>query len=85
MQKRLQRKAGSRLLKISFLMRNEIENKLMNKNTKPTSMRILVYDFLDSQDIALSLSEIENQFENADRITIYRTLKTLLIFLMSSY
>jgi hypothetical protein len=26
-------------------MRNEIENKLMNKNTKPTSMRILVYDF----------------------------------------
>jgi Fe2+ or Zn2+ uptake regulation protein len=24
----------------------------------------------------LSLSEIENQFENADRITIYRTLKT---------
>ena len=57
-------------------MRNEIENKLMNKNTKPTSMRILVYDFLDSQDVALSLSEIENQFENADRITIYRTLKT---------
>lgn len=57
-------------------MRNEIENKLMNKNTKPTSMRILVYDFLDSQKVALSLSEIENQFENADRITIYRTLKT---------
>jgi len=57
-------------------MRNEIENKLVSKNTKPTSMRILVYAFLDSQNVALSLSEIENQFENADRITIYRTLKT---------
>lgn len=51
-------------------------DKLMNKQTKPTSMRILVYDFLASQSVALSLSEIESQFYNADRITIYRTLKT---------
>lgn len=41
-------------------MKEEIESKLMNKNTKPTSMRILVYDFLSSQEAALSLSEIEN-------------------------
>ncbi|MCD8540801.1 MAG: transcriptional repressor [Leadbetterella sp.] len=52
------------------------ENKLLNKNTKPTSMRILVYDFLSEQESALSLSEIEQSFEHADRTTIYRTLKT---------
>ncbi len=52
------------------------ENKLLNKNTRPTSMRILVYDFLDEQESALSLSEIEQSFEHADRTTLYRTLKT---------
>ena len=57
-------------------MKEEIENKLIDKNTKPTSMRILVYDFLSSQNAALSLSEIENHFDKADRTTIYRTLKT---------
>ena len=57
-------------------MKKDIEHKLIDKNTKPTSMRILVYDFLSSQEAALSLSEIENHFDNADRITIYRTLKT---------
>lgn len=62
--------------KINMTMINEIENKLRDKNTKPTSMRILVYDFLASQQVALSLSEIENYFYPADRITLYRTLKT---------
>ena len=57
-------------------MKENIENRLIDKNTKPTSMRILVYDFLTNQKSALSLSEVENHFENADRITIYRTLKT---------
>ncbi|CDT09100.1 MULTISPECIES: Fur family transcriptional regulator [Sphingobacterium] len=57
-------------------MNSEIENKLRDKNTKPTSMRILVYDFLASQHIALSLSEMESHFYPADRITLYRTLKT---------
>ena len=53
-----------------------IEQKLLKKNTNPTSMRILVYDFLEEQQIAMSLSEIESHFYKADRITIYRTLKT---------
>ncbi|WP_177766309.1 Fur family transcriptional regulator [Flavobacterium sp. I3-2] len=57
-------------------MKKDIEQKLLHKNTNPTSMRILVYDFLDKQQEALSLSQIENHFYNADRITIYRTLKT---------
>ncbi len=57
-------------------MNTATEKKLISKNTRPTSMRILVYDFLSLQTAALSLSEIEQQFHNADRITIYRTLKT---------
>jgi Fur family ferric uptake transcriptional regulator len=57
-------------------MSQKIESKLLQKNTKPTSMRILVYDFLSLQEAALSLSEIENHFYNADRTTLYRTLKT---------
>lgn len=39
-------------------------------------MRILVFDLLAEQDTALSLSEIHNHFQHADRVTIYRTLKT---------
>jgi len=54
----------------------DIEQKLTNKNTNPTSMRILVYDFLEQQKSAFSLSEIENHLDTADRTTIYRTLKT---------
>ena len=57
-------------------MNRDTEKKLEDKNTRPTSMRILVYDFLSSQNAALSLSEIESHFEHADRITLYRTLKT---------
>lgn len=57
-------------------MNTPTENKLLDKNTNPTSMRILVYDFLASQQAALSLSEIEEHLYHADRITIYRTLKT---------
>lgn len=57
-------------------MRKNIEQKLLNKNTNPTSMRILVYDFLEQQEAAMSLTEIENNFYKADRVTIYRTLKT---------
>ncbi|MFD1768755.1 Fur family transcriptional regulator [Sphingobacterium suaedae] len=57
-------------------MKKEIEDKLIQKHTKPTTMRILVYEVLMQHDIALSLSEIERAFQVADRVTIYRTLKT---------
>ncbi len=30
----------------SIIMKKDIESKLIDKNTRPTSMRILVYDFL---------------------------------------
>jgi len=52
------------------------EQKLNDKNIHPTAMRILVLDSLLKQSSALSLSDIEKNLEPADRITIYRTLKT---------
>lgn len=57
-------------------MKKDTEKKLLDKNTTPTSMRILIFDFLEQQQTAMSLSEIEHHFYKADRVTIYRTLKT---------
>lgn len=39
-------------------------------------MRLLVYRFLDNQQVAMSLSDIESAFERSERTTLYRTLKT---------
>jgi Fur family ferric uptake transcriptional regulator len=57
-------------------MSNEIDKKLLQKNIKPTAMRELVYEVLDKNKKALSLYEIEQQFDNVERSTIFRTLKT---------
>ena len=39
-------------------------------------MRLLVLQYLMEQNRALSLNELEVLFENADKSTIFRTLKT---------
>jgi Fur family transcriptional regulator, ferric uptake regulator len=52
------------------------EKKLTDKKINPTAMRLLVLDSLLNQRSATSLSDIEKSLETADRITIYRTLKT---------
>jgi Fur family ferric uptake transcriptional regulator len=52
------------------------EQKLADKNITPTAMRILVLNSLSQKKAALSLADIEKSLEPADRITIYRTLKT---------
>jgi Fur family ferric uptake transcriptional regulator len=57
-------------------MKEEIENKLKQHNIKPTAMRHLVYKVLENKKKALSLYEIEQQFDNVERSTIFRTLKT---------
>jgi Fur family ferric uptake transcriptional regulator len=49
---------------------------LNNKGIKPTAMRMLVLDLLIQQKNAISLSELEEKLHPADRVTIYRTLKT---------
>jgi Fur family ferric uptake transcriptional regulator len=52
------------------------EQKLAQKNINPTAMRLLVLNALLKQNSAISLSDIEKLLEPADRVTIYRTLKT---------
>jgi Fur family ferric uptake transcriptional regulator len=57
-------------------MNEVLENRLQQRQIKPTSMRILVLQYLMQQDKAVSLQSIENAFELADKSTLYRTLKT---------
>jgi Fur family ferric uptake transcriptional regulator len=48
---------------------------LAEKGVKPTPMRKLVYEVLLARNSAMSLYEIEQQFDNVERSTIYRALK----------
>ena len=57
-------------------MNKDIDDKLKSRNIKPTAMRQLVYGVLSKQKKALSLIEIEQKFDNVDRSTIFRTLRT---------
>lgn len=54
----------------------KVEQLLNNKNVRPTAMRVLVYQQLVEADMAISLTDIENNFDQADRTTLYRTIKT---------
>ena len=54
----------------------ETVKKLKIRNIKPTAMRELVLKVLTEQDRAISLPELEQKFEKAERTTLYRTLKT---------
>lgn len=49
---------------------------LIARQIKPTAMRLLVLEYLLKQKTAISLSNLETEFERSDRITLYRTLKT---------
>jgi len=53
-----------------------IDNKLKNKQIRPTAMRELVLKVLLDKGSAISLSKLEDEFANADKSTLYRTLKT---------
>jgi Fur family ferric uptake transcriptional regulator len=57
-------------------MNKKLDNKLKAKNIKPTAMRELVLQVLTDQKTAISLPQLENKFEKADKATLYRTLKT---------
>jgi Fur family ferric uptake transcriptional regulator len=57
-------------------MNEDTEQKLTTKNISPTAMRILVFNSLSAQTSTLSLTDIEKNLWPADRVTIYRTLKT---------
>lgn len=49
---------------------------MKQRNIRPTAMRLLVLEKLVEQQTATSLKAMEASFEQADRITLYRTLKT---------
>jgi len=55
---------------------DSIEKILADKNIRPTAMRLLIYKFLASKKMAVTLTDIENAFEKSDRTTLYRTIKT---------
>lgn len=57
-------------------MNENINNKLNAKSIKPTAMRQLVLHVLTEQKSAVSMQELEQKFEKADKVTLYRTLKT---------
>ena len=49
---------------------------LESKGVRPTAMRLLVFKYLATSEVAKTLTDIENAFAKADRTTLYRTLKT---------
>lgn len=53
-----------------------LTQRLKNRAINPTAMRLLVLDCLSKSAVALSLIDLENALDTADRVTIYRTLKT---------
>ncbi|WP_066217881.1 Fur family transcriptional regulator [Formosa haliotis] len=53
-----------------------IEEFLELKGIRVTAMRLLIYKFLSEKQVAVTLSDIEDAFDKADRTTLYRTIKT---------
>ena len=53
-----------------------IEELFASKNIRITAMRLLIYKFLAQKQVTVTLSDIENAFDKADRTTLYRTVKT---------
>ncbi|MCJ8167617.1 transcriptional repressor [Pontibacter sp. E15-1] len=57
-------------------MNKDLEEQLKSRAIRPTAMRLLVLARITAQQTAMSLKELELGFEQADRVTLYRTLKT---------
>lgn len=62
-------------VKLIKMQTKELTNLLKNRAINPTAMRLLVLDKLMQSNVALSLADLEFEMDQADRITIYRTLK----------
>lgn len=56
--------------------KHSLDKKLQKRSIKPTAMRELVLEVLTEHKTAISLPELEQKFEKADKATLYRTLKT---------
>ena len=57
-------------------MKNEADRLLETHGIRVTAMRLLIYKFLSEKNIAVSLTDVEQNFDKSDRTTLYRTLKT---------
>ena len=57
-------------------MSPDIEKRLKGKEIQPTTMRMLILEYLLKQPSAITLTDLEKSLAPSDRITIYRTLKT---------
>ena len=57
-------------------MSKELENILIAKQVKPTPTRLMLLEYLLKQTTALAVSDLEKAFPDADKVTLYRTLKT---------
>lgn len=57
-------------------MAEQLELILKEKEINPTAMRLLVLDYFLKQSSAISLSDLESDFDYSDRTTLFRTLKT---------
>lgn len=57
-------------------MADKIDKQLLKRDIKPTAMRTLVFKVMIEQNKALSLTDLEDLFDRADKATLYRTLKT---------
>jgi len=54
----------------------KIEEKLKSNAIKPTAMRLLVLQYFTEKTKAVSLKDLENELDYADKSTLFRTLKT---------
>ena len=54
----------------------KLDETLNSRNIRPTAMRQLVLKVLTEQKTAISLPELEDKFDRADKTTLFRTLKT---------
>jgi Fur family ferric uptake transcriptional regulator len=52
------------------------EKVLLDKNIKPTAVRLLVLNVFYQFEHALSLQDVENELPWSDKASIFRTLKT---------
>lgn len=55
---------------------NRTDQKLQAREIQPTAMRARVLEFMIRQKVAISLSDLEQNFPRSDRTTLYRTLRT---------
>lgn len=57
-------------------MDKTVNSKLIERKIRPTAMRQLVLEVFMKQQTAISLADLEMKFDNVDKSTLFRTIKT---------